>query len=627
MLDADRADRQEPLSDGSLAETLSLAEPVFSSESPVDAPQTAATASAAAEEAMFEPPTASDFDALIALHPGPNDNVRITDLEPVVDAKPGKARKAKPDRAKKPAKADRAPPSVDTGDEAVSPTLVGGPKPIGLPRWASRAYLAAAVLAMVWSGMMIAFCLAYQFRWGAFEYAPFPPVVFGALAVLPAGFMLVGAFVLRQAAQLALETGRARALAEDLAIPAALAADQAGGAAEAVRREVALATQAGEAAERQLQALRQALAEESARLIAATTDAERAAQALTESLSRERAEMASLTAGLDQQVEAVNDAIGRQTRMVVETSDLAAAQLQEAEATLAARTGDLTTAAVEAGDAAELAGEALSRQADRLQNAGELVGNRLAGLNDEFARGHNRLADLAVQLQADQQALSHRLEGQRLAALAAAADAEATASSLTGVAETTAATLRDLIAEADQRLRAVAQSVQGEQAALDARSRAALSLFRDAVAEERSAITNETEAALGALTDAARTARTTTAAELRAVTAETEAALGALTDTARTARAAAAAELEAVERSVAAQAEAARASVEQLGEAAFAAAQKADQAFDMRINAARRAIEQSATLIGDAGVGAVSRIDAGLAAARSALAEVEAMLT
>ncbi len=466
-----------------------------------------------------------------------------------------------------------------------------------LPVWARYAYPVAAALALSWAGALIAFSDSYKNLYGGFDYTPFPVIVFVALAALPALFMLLCAYVLRQAAALSLQTTRAREMADELAIPAALAVDQAGGAADAVRREVARATEAGEAAERQLLSLRQALAEESGRLIAATEEAERTARVLTESLSRERTEFAALAAGLDGQVEAVNDAIGRQTRMVAETSDLAAAQLQEAEAVLAARATDLATAAGEAGEAAELAGEALSRQAERLESVGDLVGARLQALNDNLGRGHSRLADLAVQLQADQEALAARLETQRLTALATATEVQASVAATSDGAGAVAASLRDLIAEADDRLRSVSEAMQGEQAALDARARAALSLFHDAVVQERVALETDTQAALGQLAASAEETRRTAEANLEAAAA-----------------------------AAVAQAEAARVKVESLGEAAFALGQKADHAFDTRISAARRAIEQAAALVQEAGEGAVGRIDAGLDAARTALGEVEAML-
>jgi len=510
----------------------------------------------------------------------------------------GRRRTVKPEKRGKARKDDMTElESIETKPLDVA-GLGAGPQPLRLPFWARIAYPTALIMAALWSAPLVAFCIAYQNHYGPFEYAPFPPVVFGALALLPAAFMILGAYVLRQAAKLSMETLRARTLAEELAIPAALAVDQAGGAAQAVRREVARATEAGEAAERQMLSLRHSLADESERLIAATEMAERTARALSESLSRERTGMAALSSSLALQVEAMTEAIGKQTQLVAETSDLASVQLQEAQAALAARASDLAAAAGEAGEAAELAGEALTRQTERLEAVGELVGDRLQTLNEDLGRGHSRLADLAVRLQADQQALADRLEAQRLSAVATVAETQESVIAVTDGAGQAAATLRDLIAEADARLRSVGEAVQSEQAALDARARASLALFRDAVADERAAIESESLAAITKLAASAQETRRTAAADL-----------------------------EAAESAAAAQAEAARAQVEQLGEAAFAAGQRADKAFDSRIAAARRTIEESAALLEEAGLQSLGRIDSGVGATKAAIGEVGAMLT
>jgi hypothetical protein len=479
---------------------------------------------------------------------------------------------------------DRASPSKKTRRRRARRTPAQ-PRAV-MPVWARFAYPVAVILAVVWSGAMIAFSQGYEFHDGPFQYPAFPPTVIGLLAVLPASFILLSAYAMRQAARLSAETARARELADELAIPAALAVDQASNAADAVRREIAKVSETGEAAERRLTALRETLADQNERLVAATGDAERTARELTESLARERSQLEALTLSLDARVASINDAVLRQTRLVTESSDLAAAQLQEAEATLAARTTGLTTAAGAAGEAAELAGEALTRQAERLEAAGDLVGGRLQGLSENLGRGHSRLAELAAQLQADQAALVERIEAQRSIVAGAADGSRELVNAATGAAEGAAAVLQGLIAEAEQRLNAVAASMQGEQAAIDARARAALSLFRDAVSEERKTIEAEANAALASLTQTAHAARDAAAAS----------------------------------------AEAARSQVEQLGEAAFAAGQRADQSFEARLSAARRAIEQSAALLDDASQRSVGRIDSGLATAREALAALEQML-
>ena len=110
-------------------------------------------------------------------------------------------------------------------------------------------------------------------------------------------------------------------------------------------------------------------------------------------------------------------------------------------------------------------------------------------------------------------------------------------------------------------------------------------------------------------------------------TADAAQAAAALTAAADQAHAAAAARLGELEGQAERVGEAALERIEQLGEAAFAAGQRADQAFDTRIAAATRAIDQSAAAVEAAGLRSAQRIEGGLAAARAALAELDALLT
>ena len=74
-----------------------------------------------------------------------------------------------------------------------------------------------------------------------------------------------------------------------------------------------------------------------ARLNEAADNAGRTARRLAENLGRERDQMQTLGLHLDTQATGVIDAVERQSRMVADASDLAQAQLREAEAALAAR--------------------------------------------------------------------------------------------------------------------------------------------------------------------------------------------------------------------------------------------------------------------------------------------------
>ncbi len=494
-----------------------------------------------------------------------------------------------PEEADSPKAKDSGVNSPATDAEAVtsgSSARSSAKHPSDLPSFAHAAYWIAVPTAMLWAGCMAAFASGYQNPFGPFEYRPYPIAAFAGLCLLPAVFILLAAYAVRQAAKLAVETRRARDMAGELSIPVALAADQAAGAADAVRREVERAGAAAAAAEQQLLGLRRALSEESDRLIEATSGAERLAHGLTQGLAREREEMGDLTRALDGQVQAVSDAIAAQSRMVMEASDLAATQIQEAEAALAARATDLATAAGEAGEAASLAGQVLSEQAERLEIVGETVSARIGGLHGALADERSQLAALADALEDDQQHMAGLISAQREHLLAASADARASAEDLNEVSIRGADSLRLLIASVAEQVGQLAATAEAEQAALSEQARQNVKLFTGVVAEERAALEAETRAAIEALTAAAAQTR--------------QAALE--------------------------QTEAAREQVEQLGEAAFAVAQKADQAFDSRIGSARRMIEQSAELVEAAGQRSAERIEAGLVATHGALEDLDKLL-
>ena len=178
------------------------------------------------------------------------------------------------------------------------------------------------------------------------------------------------------------ETRRARRMAESLVAPTAFAADQAGQVLTSLRTDIDHAALAAERARSDMALLRQALAEETERLNEAAEAAGRTARRLVENLGRERDQMQALGLHLDSQAAGVLDAVERQSRMVADASDLAQAQLREAEAALAARAADMAAAAGEAQDAARVAADDLARQTIRLENAGSGVAEQIQSVED-----------------------------------------------------------------------------------------------------------------------------------------------------------------------------------------------------------------------------------------------------
>ena len=133
------------------------------------------------------------------------------------------------------------------------------------PAPARYAYWVAGACAALWAGGFLAFVTGFG-KLGSFDYAPFRDVVVAGLAVLPALFMLLFAYALRQGATLGRDVRTTRRLSEDLIGPAALSAARTGDLMRSLRSEIEQAAQAAEAAEQRLSGLRDHICDESRRL-------------------------------------------------------------------------------------------------------------------------------------------------------------------------------------------------------------------------------------------------------------------------------------------------------------------------------------------------------------------------
>lgn len=466
-----------------------------------------------------------------------------------------------PVKVVKPPRASKPPRVLAEPREPAPRPQEAGP---GLARWA---YPTAAVAAVLWAGCLVTFAVGYERGAAAFEFAPLRWAVTGLLALLPAALMLVFGYMVRQSARLAEQSRRTQAMADVMSGPAALAGAHAQGAVGAMREEIARAQAAADEIARRMSALGDSLAEETRRVSEAAVQAERAASRLGGRLQSERAELSSLSGALDAQLASASEGAARHARLAAEASDLAGANLHEAQAALAARTADLVSAAGEAARASDVLGDDLAQRGDRLERLAE-------GLKAEQAQW----AAVAQALLADQEDMAARLETERARFGDAAAEARAAGDTLQAAATDGSGALEQLARE-------TAQAREVLDAA--ARDHAAESAGRLAAAQ--AALESEHQAALE------RIARSADAAREEAVRSASKAA----------------AEAEAA-------GEAARRRVEGLAEAAFAAGQRADQAFDSRLTAARRALESQAALIEEAGLRSTAQIEAGVEALRAA---------
>ena len=446
-------------------------------------------------------------------------------------------------------------------------------------------WITAAVACLLWAGAVGAFAFGYVSKSGL-DLAPLTVVFLALLAIAPMGLILAGAYVVSQARTLAAEARRAKRLTDELIGPTALAAAQTGAVVEAMRGQIATATEVANQAREHLTALRQALAMETERLAEATSHASRTAVGLVETLSRERGELNTLALTLDARSAAVTDAINRQAHMVAEASDLAETQLREAEAALAARAADLAAAAGEAVDVSRVASEDLGRQVGRLETASVGVGDQMRALEEGLTHQRAALVTVAHALRAEQEDFATLAESRTAQLAEFVASARKDVGELNEVTTVGAGALSELINAAGGKFRELAEAAGAERDAFAKSAEGTLKDLSEAGAREREHLETAMRSTIDALSAAAVEARE--AADVHA--------------------------------------EAARARVDLLNEASFTAGQKADQVFENRLDQARGLIEQSAQLVEDAGDTAVKRLEAQVAAARTAMDGLNAMM-
>ncbi|MDG2530634.1 polar localization protein TipN [Caulobacter endophyticus] len=477
-----------------------------------------------------------------------------------------------------PAKSEPAPrpPAQERPVQTLSEKADRKPMPGGL-------YWSLAVcVAALWAVAPVLFALGY----GPSLPLPITMAVFAALAAGPAAFILLAAYMLRQAMGVSAELRRTRQLTDQLLTPATLAAAGATGVVDALSGQIDAATSAADAARERIVTLRQALAEETARLVEAADSSSRMAKQLAEGLGHERSAMQALSATLDTQSTAVVDAIGSQARMVAEASDLAETQLREAEAALAARAADLAAAAAEASDAARVGAEDLSRQIARLETAGQGVGDQIGSVERSLASQRAALVAAAQALRADQEDFSSETETRTAQLTEFVAYTRVGASELGDIAAMGAEVLRGLIVSSGDQLREMAEAARAEREALAAETQAALARLEAAAADRRGDLEGELTRAMNAIIDAAQ--RAGEGVELRVETA--------------------------------------RGRVDQLNEIAFSAGQKADAVFESRMQEARDLIENAAQVVEQAGARTAQKLAESVETARTAIAEMERLL-
>lgn len=479
-----------------------------------------------------------------------------------------------------------APPAVV--DEAPPPAPIAAPassRRASAARAGGNAYMIAGLASALWIGG-VASWFAYEFGSGAVELEPLRLAVYALIALAPAGLAIMLAHAVRQGANLASETRRARDMAEALVGPTALAAHQTGQVLTALRGDIDQAALAAERARNDMALLREALAQETVRLNEAAESAGRTARRLTDQLGREREQLGALGVQLDSQAAGVVDAVERQSRMVVDASDLAQTQLREAEAALAARAADLAAAANEAQDAARAAADDLARQTLRLETAGTGVAEQIQSVEEGLSQQRAALVTAAYALRTDQEDFSAQIESQRAQFTEQLSLTRSAAGELNQTSSDVSDALKAQVEAVTDQFRALVDLSQREADGFDHATKLALDRFEALAAEARDLLVEETRRALSALQATAEEQRAAATAAI----------------------------------------EQAQIRADRLGESLFDAAQKADEAAEARIDGARKIVNQTADMVDLTGEKVIERLEGTLERMTAALAQVETVV-
>ncbi|WP_461343813.1 tipN [Brevundimonas sp. GN22] len=450
------------------------------------------------------------------------------------------------------------------------------------PARSSAAYAFAIIGSALWVGG-IGSWFAYEFGSGMVDLEPIRIAVYALIAVAPVGLAFLLAHALRLGSALAYESNRARELADALVAPTLYGAQQTSGIVASLRTDIDEAAGMAERARQELTQLREILLTEATRLSDAARTAQAATQNITRTMGDERQQLATLGETLDSKALSVADAVQRQAQMVVEASDMAQAQLREAEAALAARAADLAAAANEAQDAARVAAEDLGRQTLRLETAGTGVSEQIKAVEDGLSQQRAALVTAAYSLRTDQEDFAAQIESQRAQFIDHLSETRTAANDLNQTGDQIAEGIKNQVEAVLEQFRTLVNMSQREAEGFDAATKLSLDKFEALAAESRDRLLAETRAAVETLNRAS---------------------------------------LE--QRQLAEQAlQQAQIRADRLGESLFDAARQADDAAESRIAGARRIVDETLKLVDHTGMEAMSRLETLTQRMNEALGRIE----
>ncbi len=443
-------------------------------------------------------------------------------------------------------------------------------------RWA---FPIAGLASLLWIGSLVAFVLGFQSRIGPFDYDPFIIGVFALIAMGPIGFVFFAAYALIQGSRFGEETRRTQTLADHMITPAAIAIGDTGVLLTGIRAEIDSAAAAAKLAQEEIGVLGRVLANETQRLVEAAANSTKTAYEMSASLAQERQALDAMTKTLDDQVGRINDAVSRQARLVVDSAEVADAQIRDAESALAARTSDLSAAANEAAATARTAGDDIGKEVERLKDAGVNFNEQVHFVQDGLVKQVTVLNEAALGLRNDQEQLDAALVTRR-------------------------SQLSDLISQSREASEAVDQTAReaGQQIErLSQISKERADELNEAARSHRSALASAAIESLGAITDASGRHKDLLLQQTQH-----------LVDAMNLAA-------EQAQNSAQAQIAAANSHLAQMTEAAYGAGQQAEAMFAARLEDARNLIEQSVRLAEEAGARSSEQLTRNLNSTRDAV--------
>jgi hypothetical protein len=443
----------------------------------------------------------------------------------------------------------------------------------------SWAYPIAALASTLWIGSLVAFVLGFQSRIGPFDFDPFLIGVFALIAMGPIGFVFFAAYALIQGSRFGDETRRTQVLADHMITPAAIAIGDTGVLLTGIRAEIDAAAAAAKLAHEEIGVLGRVLANETQRLVEAAANSTKSAHEMSGSLAQERQALDAMTKTLDDQVGRINDAVSRQARLVVDSAEVADAQIRDAESALAARTSDLSAAANEAAATARTAGDDIGKEVERLKDAGLNFNEQVHFVQDGLAKQVTVLNEAALGLRNDQEQLDAALVTRR-------------------------SQLSDLISQSREAAEAVDQTAReaGQQIErLSQISKERADELNEAARSHRSALASAAIESLGAITDASGRHKDLLLQQTQH-----------LVDAMNLAA-------EQAQNSAQAQIAAANSHLAQMTEAAYGAGQQAEAMFAARLEDARNLIEQSVRLAEEAGARSAEQLSRNLNSTRDSV--------